>query len=292
MIVAAVTGVAVVVGVIAANHLLRNRGIEGQTLSINARSEDGLSERENVTLGESREQSPGGGTMRSPSPGKFSDQAAHQVEDQSFKERVEMLEREWTQSTSRLKYLESCLDSDGCEFSSDEPWTYDFDAHMAIALELREFTNTVRDYRELRGGELPQEAQGVARFFLLQGNDDVKEAALDLISLAPVSKPNLDATVVALNETASGELMRKGLTELRRYSGTEWSAKVDRFLIQKVSTGTTQVAREVARGALDFMNEKNLKQYQELLRKIPTRSQAHLYLRLNIEEAQRLHQGG
>jgi hypothetical protein len=109
------------------------------------------------------------------------------------------LSKAWTQSTTRLKYLDRCERSGKCAgFDDSAAYSYDLDLRRQQAAELRDFKRIALEWQDQHGGVFPHEAEMVGRFFLATGNDDVKEAALSLIEAAPITKENLDACFSAV----------------------------------------------------------------------------------------------
>ena len=131
------------------------------------------------------------------------------------------LAKAWLQSTTRLKYLDRCEQSGKCAgFDNSAAYTYDLDVRKQQAAELRDFTRVARAYQRANGGDLPVEAQKVARYFLSSGNDDVKEAALGLMKYAPLTPENIKSSLRSLEDSADASLARdllksKAVTKVR-----------------------------------------------------------------------------
>lgn len=205
------------------------------------------------------------------------------------------LETAWKQSTARMKYLDHCQQTTTCSgFDNSEPSSYDLDVRKQTARELRDFTLIALAWKKQRGGDLPEEAQTVARYFLSTGNDDVKEEALVLIGLAPSSRENLHVALSALQGSASGPLM----TSFLKGAVATWCSERDlspqcvSFIRERFQIGGEGVRKALARQSLAITNEYTAPLLAKLEKRQDPRSQVALYLRLNNEEFARFQRGG
>lgn len=201
------------------------------------------------------------------------------------------LAEEWRAATARLSFLEGCYTSQACGFSRETPASYSFAVQDEIIDTLGKFTGVAKRWQE-RTGELPPEAQAVARHFLGFPDDGVKEAALALIAVAPASVENMRAVTAALETSVSAPLFKVGLAELGRYTEIGERRELDAFLLGTLRNGGRFASAEVARASLDFLTPENAREYAAALRELPARSKSHLYLKLNLEEFVRMQRGG
>jgi hypothetical protein len=215
----------------------------------------------------------------SPPPGKAKDPE------------VDALTQEWRTTTARLKELEECMTSQSCPFPQDTPSSYSYAVNEALAAELRHFAVVAGQWQET-GGQIPEEAQQVARHFLASPSDEVKEAAIEFAAAAPPSPENMRAVIGGLRDSVSGPLYKTGLEELVRYANTEQSSEVNTFLLETIKHGGHYATEEIARSALPFINSSNVDQYKAALREMNPRSTTHLHLKLNLEEWARMQRGG
>lgn len=196
----------------------------------------------------------------------------------------------WIQSTERMRNLVECAASEACPFPKDQPYSYDLAVHTALALEIRRFNQLVRSRTDASG--FPESAAGIARYFLAASNDDVKEAALELIALAPPSEANMESVIDALRKSVSAPLYRKGFDELRRYAGEDQPPELDQFIREVVVRGPHFASIEAARATLSFMNPGNVEDYIKFTRELPVRSKTRFFMELNLQEYERLRTGG
>jgi hypothetical protein len=201
------------------------------------------------------------------------------------------LAQEWRSATSRLKALEDCQESLECDFPQDSPASYSYAVDEAMAQELRHFSDIAQKWKD-RGGQMPTEAQAVARHFLTSPSDEVKEAAIELLAVAPPNSENMRAVIDGLRESVSGPLYQTGLEELSRYARGEESSEISAFLLETMKQGGHYAAEEVARATLPFINTTNFKQYLGALAEMSPRSSTYLHLKLNLEEYARMQRGG
>lgn len=198
----------------------------------------------------------------------------------------------WKQSTTRLKYLDHCQQTANCAgFDDSQAYSYDLDVRRQQARELEDFTKIAQAWRdEHGGGDLPSEAQDVARYFLKTGNDDVKDAAIKLISLAQPSPENMQATLTAVEDSASGPLMKAfAKSSLAQACADEaYAQQCKAFIAHEMKMGGENVQKTLARYSLELMNEHTAPLFTEIERRQDPRSDKREFLRLNREEYQRL----
>lgn len=201
----------------------------------------------------------------------------------------------WRQSTIRMKYLDQCERSGTCAaFENDQAWSYDLDVRRQTAAELEAFTSIAQSWKTEHGGDLPEEAQKLARYFLETGNDDVKEAALGLILLAEPSEANVSASLQAVAHSASGPLVKFLLTsKIVDTSATAAYAPMwNSFINETMKTGGEGVQKNVARYSLNILSEQTMASLAQVEKQQAPRSKNALYLRLNREEFERQRRGG
>lgn len=201
------------------------------------------------------------------------------------------LAQEWRAATRRLKALEECQESLECDFPQDSPASYSYAVDEALAQELRQFSSVAQKWQG-HGGQVPTEAQAVARHFLSSPSDEVKEAAIELLAVAPPSAENMRAVIGGLRDSVSGPLYQTGLEELGRYAHSDESSEISAFLLETMRQGGHYAAEEVARATLPFINPATFKQYLGALAEMSPRSSTYLHLKLNLEEYARMQRGG
>ncbi len=205
------------------------------------------------------------------------------------------LQTAWTQSTIRMKYLDQCELSGTCaDFNNEQAWSYDLDVRRQTARELEDFTKIAEAWKAERGGDLPEEAQSIARYFLSTGNDDVKEAALGLISLAEPSEKNVRVALQAVADSASGPLVKVLLTgPLAKTSADPAFAPTWNSFIQRtMTTGGEGVQKNIARYSLNITSELTEPTLAQAAKRQSPRSQNALYFRVNHDESSRSRHGG
>ncbi len=201
----------------------------------------------------------------------------------------------WKQSTTRMKYLDQCERSESCVgFDQSEPYSYDLDVRRQTAREIRDFTQLTREWMRQRGGALPDEAQTVARYFLSTGNDDVKEAALKLIDLAPPSLENFRAALGAMKESASAPLMTVLMKSeiIKLGSEPDYTPVLLEFLKERMQRGGEAVRRELAKRSYALMNEKTDAFWVKQFRRSTPGSVVWRHLSLNVGERNSFKKGG
>ncbi len=201
----------------------------------------------------------------------------------------------WKQSTARMKYLDHCADAGDCSgFDNTEAYSYDLDVHRQLAGEIDDFAKLTKSWMNVRGGDMPEEAQTLARYFLKTGNDDVKDSALRLIDIAPVSITNLKASIDAVEDSSSGPLMKVFLkSQMVKSSGDQSYAGLFVSLIERtMRKGSEGEQKALAKSGLALYNPYTAGALAKFEQSESPRSQKRLYLRLNREEYQRFQRGG
>jgi hypothetical protein len=241
------------------------------------------------------QQSPGEGTgLRPASPGKslVSNVKAAQVAAPVGSE----LETAWKQSTIRMSYLESCEKSQTCTgFDTSEPYSYDLDVRRQTAREIEDFTKIANAWQAEHGGDFPEEAQKLARYFLDTGNDDVKEAALKLIELAPLSEANVTSAFGAVQTSTSGPLMTsflKGTLAPAACADSSFASTCVSFIAHTVRIGGEGVQKALARNSLNIESKLTVASLAAAEKQSSPRSINRLMYRLNRQEFQRQERGG
>ncbi len=249
--------------------------------------------------GEERRQSPEGeAELRSaPSSGisSRSTSAAANARAYAVKPTAQQLAKSWTQSTTRLKYLDRCQQSGTCKgFADDQPWSSDLDIRRQQASELRDFNQIALEWQEQHGGAYPDEAVKIARYFLLNGNDDVKEVALEMMQNAPVTSENLDACLRAIEGSASAPLMTDLMKSkmVAACSEASFAPRCVSFIKKAMRFGGEKLQKAFARHSLEITNERTVRVLAQIERQQDPRSEKRLFMRLNREEWQRMQRGG
>lgn len=248
----------------------------------------------NTPSGEEHE-SPGEGAGLRPALPGISLKSSNGERIEVLKPTASQLSKAWTQSTTRLKYLDRCERSGKCVgFDDSEAWSYDLDLRRQQAAELRDFKRIALAWQEQHGGVFPEEAQVVARYFLATGNDDVKEAALDLIEAAPVTAENLRTSLVAIETSASAPLMTRFMKGklVAACSEASYAPMCVSFIKHTMRLGGENLQRAFARRSLEITNEHTIRALVHAERQLDPRSTKRLDMRLNREEWQRMQRGG
>lgn len=271
------------------DQLLYDFGLTESTAQFNSRQNTQDNTQDDARNERNQSQSAGEDGRKNPSAG--SDNVSGSLSDDYDQDTTT-----WSRSLSEIKRLESCLESETCKFSHDTPASYDLSVHKEIAREVRSLETLVRS--ELKTdpqaeSSLQLTAEELARDLLLNsGNDDVREASIDLIALFPPKDTNMMSVMHAIETTASGPLAARGLIELRRYVESGFAKEIETLLLKILQYGPEAVSREIARGSLPFLTPGNAQTYSQLMNQLPARSLTRRYLRLNIEEYERMQNGG
>jgi hypothetical protein len=205
------------------------------------------------------------------------------------------LQTAWTQSTIRLKYLDQCEHSATCSaFNNEQPWSYDLDVRRQTAKEIEDFTAIANTWKAEHGGDLPEEAQEIARYFLSTGNDDVKEAALGLIILAEPSEQNIRVALHAVADSVSGPLFKVLLTGPLAETSADprFAPTWNSFINRTMKTGGEAAQKTVARYSARIFSEQTRRALAQAEKKQSPRSLSALYFRVNREEFDRSQHGG
>jgi len=207
----------------------------------------------------------------------------------------QVLAKAWEQSTIRLKYLDRCQQSGKCiGFDDSQAYSYDLDVRRQQAQEVRDFTRIALAWQTQHGGAFPEEAQKIGRYFLMTGNDDVKEAALDLMDHAPTTPENMRACLQGLGASASAPLMRDFMkSKMPSACADEANAAMCiAFIRHTMRFGGENFQKEFARRSLEITNEKTYPVLAQIERQQDPRSIKRLYFRVNRQEYQRMVRGG
>ena len=203
------------------------------------------------------------------------------------------LKTRWKQSSARLKYLDHCAHEDCAGFDQSKAWTYDINVHRETAREIGDFAALAVEWRDDHG-VFPAEASGVAQYFLQTGNDDVKEAALKLMDLAPVTADRMRASIGAVQTSASGPLMKVFLKShmIESCAESNYASMCVHFIARAMEKGGANVQQTLARYSLQITNEKTAPILEQIEARQDPRSLTREYLRLNREEWRRFQRGG
>ena len=178
-----------------------------------------------------------------------------------------------------LGRLLTCSERGDCDYPEDTPTSYD----LALTKDM------VAGLRRLASFKTSDESARASRLFMNYPNDDVKSAALTVLAKAEKSDDNLHAILSGLQESVSAPLYEQAVDVLERYKG---SPALDRFLLEVVKTGGHFASIELARHSIRFLSAQNAKEFQAIVREMPLRSQARTFLELNLQEYERLQNGG
>lgn len=178
-----------------------------------------------------------------------------------------------------LGRLLTCSERGDCDYPEDTPTSYD----LALTKDI------VMGLRRLASFKPSDESARASRLFMNYPNDDVKSASLTVLAKADKSDDNLHAILSGLQESVSAPLYEQAVDVLERYKG---SPALDRFLLEVVRTGGHFASIELARHSIRFLSAQNAKEFQAVVREMPLRSQARTFLELNLQEYERLQNGG
>lgn len=139
------------------------------------------------------------------------------------------------------------------------------------------------------GQPLSFSVSDVASAYVKHPDDLVRERALDLVELVVFLEPRaaLNVASQAILTTVSGPLVEKALGVLEA-TRTSDPSLVDQVLLKALGHGGWDVRDRIARGILPFLNSENRDTYARALSTVPARSKQALYLRLNLEEFDRM----
>lgn len=129
----------------------------------------------------------------------------------------------------------------------------------------------------------------VAGAYVKHPDDDVREKALGLAELVVFSEPREALKIAShvVNNTVSGPLTEKAMEILQATQMSD-PVVVEQTLVAALTRGGWEVRDRVARGLLPFLNSANRDTYARALSAAPVRSKQALYLRLNLEEFDRM----
>lgn len=192
------------------------------------------------------------------------------------------------QSAARLKYLDHCAHVECPNFNAQNPWSYDLDVNKQIARELEDYALLSRN---------PDEIEKVARYFLKTGNDDIKEAALELLAKSPITENNMKTAFVAMSETVSAPLTKQFLKSpfAMACSDRQYASLCSAWIKDRMRRGGENVQKTLARYSLDLTNESTASLFAQLERREAQRDPFSLktrYLRANNAEFGRQRNGG
>lgn len=192
------------------------------------------------------------------------------------------------QSLARLSFLDHCVHADCPGFKVSEAWSYDVDVNKQLAQEINEYATLA--------GSTP-EAEKAARYFLANGNDDVREAALQLLAQAEVSRESMQSVFGAMAQTTSSPLMKQFLkSKFAAACGDEAYANLCiAWIKDRMLHGGENVQKALARYSLEITNEYTaplLAKYERIEAKRDPFSLKTRYLRANNAEFGRLQRNG
>lgn len=143
---------------------------------------------------------------------------------------------------------------------------------------------------EMARGQTPSfSVTEVAGAYAKHPDDHVREKALGLAELVVFSEPRAALKIASqvLSTTVSGPLTEKALAILQATQMSD-PGTVEQTLVSALTRGGWEVRDRVARGLLPFLNSENRDTYARELSRAPARSKQALYLRLNLEEFDRM----
>ena len=195
------------------------------------------------------------------------------------------LERQDSKSVGeKLNYYADCAKGMDCSFSGKGDRIYSVELDLQIANFLRELASKIQSNDE----NFIREALPGLRRLMIEGSAFVQRETLQLFAQLPVSKENLLAIEKGLLATADVDLFREGISELKRYKGTEFEPILGRFVVTRLERGGTMVGREMAKEIFDFLNPEIAPEVERVMAGLQLRSKAREYLRYNLEEYHRL----
>jgi hypothetical protein len=195
----------------------------------------------------------------------------------------------WRQSAEKLQDLAKCYRAEDCPAEETEVRSYDQIVQGQVVTELNRIRDLAVQFQGVTGGVLAPEAQEVGRYFFVNGGDDIKDAAAELLAYAPVSDENIHAFIKGMQRTTDPDILDKVLDKLKEAKG---NPEVSQFVMQMIKRATPQAANEFARYALDHMTKENLSEFKAIRDELPHRTRRFQYVDANIEEKEIQINGG
>lgn len=187
---------------------------------------------------------------------------------------------------ARMRHARDCYRAGTCEWQASDPRSHYFRAGAEVARGLR----TLAEMH--RAGQIrPDRLAAAVREFLGMDNGHVREAAIDALGDAPVSRRNLDALLAALDNNHDAELMTRAMPELARYQAAGFDAAIDAFFQRNLETGGHYAAQVIAEGLLPFLDRSNVDRYRTLAARLPPKTRKARLLKQTLAEWQRLRSG-
>ena len=182
---------------------------------------------------------------------------------------------------NEIKEIESCYQSNKCDFPQTDPRSYDIAVGHKIADRLK----------QLRGN-LPQtELAELARHTMKIEDGFVQSVALDIFKDLPISPENLQALSEGLQNNTDPLISEKALTELQRYIGTPQETKAQQ-VVQTMLQGAHFASEKVGENVLSFINEQSFSAYQQLQQQMPAQSRVARDLETALTEYRKQRSGG
>lgn len=184
-----------------------------------------------------------------------------------------------------LARLRNCWRENNCDFAEPDPRA----AHFEAVGQIQEILISLR---RIKLSNQDTDLGMYGREWMSFPDDNVREAALDLLALHGVSEENLSALADGMSASLSSAVWEKALDVLEKYAQAGYRESVSRLLEKAVRDGSLRAGETIARGALPFLTDDNVARFTAVARDLPPGSQARRDLEAAIAEFHRLRGGG
>ncbi len=181
-----------------------------------------------------------------------------------------------------LTKLESCYETDDCNFPNNDPREYGMAIGLAIQTELHSLYNKVEN-KNLTNDAISQ----LARHYLSTPDGHIKEEALLILTTQPTSEANLYSILNDILNYHDADLTDMAMNELARYKNSEYSATINDYLKKNLLTGSHFTSLTIAKSISLFLSDDNIKEYQKIAQRMGTQSQSAQFLLASIENYKR-----
>lgn len=199
---------------------------------------------------------------------------------------VALPEPERAKQVKAILKLNSCFETEACDFPKTDPASYGLAVDHEISRLLKDF---LKNYRGDLAAQL--DLLKLGQTYIRTPFGFSQEAALEILSSLPPSKEDLDALADGLGQSPDATLVHQALPELKRYLGTPWENQVHSLLGSTLTSGPHFSSQEIANSILPFINEKSYPLYYQTWESMPESSRASRTLSSALQEYQRLKTG-
>lgn len=187
---------------------------------------------------------------------------------------------------AEIESLIHCYEQDNCQIPQNEPRAHFFIVGQKITDAVRILIK--KSDPSVLNAEYVELAQELIQF----ENDQVKEAALDLMASQPPIDSNVNAIVGGMQQSHDASLYQQIIVEFQRYPDPGQQQQITDFMMETIKTGGHYASRTVAKSVLPLMNEQNVEAYQTLQDELPKDSQRYQFLNQTLLEYNRIKSGG